>query len=126
MKRRVHRMKLLRIYFDKIASGEKTVEMRLMDEKRQEISIGDTVVFSCEDDPARTVTVEVADVQKFSDFSALARCYGTDAVGFAGCTADEVGARMTQIYTDEAVARGGAAAIVLGTKESEQNTESSR
>jgi ASC-1-like (ASCH) protein len=125
MEARVHHMKLLKVYFDKIASGEKTVEMRLMDEKRQMISIGDRVVFSCEDDPARTVTLAVAGVQKFSDFSALARCYGTDAVGFAGDTPEEVGAVMERIYSAEAVARWGAAAIVLRPKAKEQNTESS-
>ena len=125
MEARVHHMKLLKVYFDKIASGEKTVEMRLMDEKRQMISVGDRVVFSCEEQPMRSVSLSVADVRCFPDFSELAACYGTDAVGFAGDTPEEVGAVMERIYSAEEVARWGAAAIVLRQKAKEQNTESS-
>ncbi len=41
-----HSMKLLPAPFEKIESGQKTIEIRLFDEKRQELQIGDTIEFS--------------------------------------------------------------------------------
>ena len=38
-----HKLKLQAIYFDKIQRGEKIYEVRLNDEKRQLIKIGDTL-----------------------------------------------------------------------------------
>ena len=42
----LHCMKLNRDPFEKIKSGSKTIEMRLFDEKRQRISVGDFIEFS--------------------------------------------------------------------------------
>ena len=41
----LHCMKLNRDPFEKIKSGSKTIEMRLFDEKRQRISVGDFIEF---------------------------------------------------------------------------------
>lgn len=45
----LHCMKLNRDPFEKIKSGSKTIEMRLFDEKRQRISVGDFIEFSSAD-----------------------------------------------------------------------------
>ncbi len=42
----VHEMKLQPSPFKKIKSGDKTIELRLYDEKRREIKEGDTVIFT--------------------------------------------------------------------------------
>lgn len=42
---KTHHMKLAQVPFDMIASGEKTCEARLYDEKRRQINIGDTITF---------------------------------------------------------------------------------
>ena len=39
----VHHMKLHASPFEKIKSGEKTIELRLFDEKRRQIKVGDTI-----------------------------------------------------------------------------------
>lgn len=41
----VHEMKLRHIYFEKIRTGEKIYEIRLNDEKRRLISVGDFITF---------------------------------------------------------------------------------
>ena len=41
----VHYMRLNPKPFEKIASGRKTCELRLNDEKRKLISVGDTIIF---------------------------------------------------------------------------------
>ncbi len=66
-----HHMKLHSLPFASIAGGEKTIELRLYDEKRRRIGVGDTILFTNESDPARTLTVEVVALHRFPDFAAL-------------------------------------------------------
>lgn len=42
----IHYMKLKDVPFEKIKAGKKTVELRLYDDKRRKINIGDTIIFS--------------------------------------------------------------------------------
>ena len=42
----IHYMKLKEVPFKKIKLGKKTVELRLYDDKRRKISIGDKIIFS--------------------------------------------------------------------------------
>ena len=42
----IHYMKLRDTPFEKIKSGNKTVELRLYDDKRRKINIGDKIIFS--------------------------------------------------------------------------------
>lgn len=42
----LHYMKLKEVPFEKIKLGKKTVELRLYDDKRRKISIGDKIIFS--------------------------------------------------------------------------------
>ena len=47
MKHKAMNMKLNKEPFEKIKSGEKTIELRLYDEKRRKIKAGDTICFNC-------------------------------------------------------------------------------
>lgn len=47
----LHHMKLKRSPFEKIKNGSKSIELRLNDEKRQKVQIGDFIEFSCLDHP---------------------------------------------------------------------------
>ena len=57
----VHEMKLRRYYFDKIKCGEKIYELRLNDEKRRKISIGDQILFRDHETEKQEMLVEVDD-----------------------------------------------------------------
>ena len=46
----LYKMKLQPEPFGKIAGGEKNVELRLWDEKRSSLEIGDLIEFSCTED----------------------------------------------------------------------------
>lgn len=63
-----HAMRLRREPFELIRDGRKTVELRLYDEKRQQIAVGDTIVFRCEED---ALTVQVLALHRFPDFAEL-------------------------------------------------------
>ena len=66
-----HSMKLQRKYFQRIESGQKTVEMRLHDEKRQKIKEGDVIVFSDMENSEEKLKVRVTAISRFSTFDEL-------------------------------------------------------
>ena len=66
----VHHMKLRPSPFEKIKSGEKTIELRLLDEKRQRIKEGDYIVFE-NTDMGQTIFTAVKKLHKFESFTAL-------------------------------------------------------
>jgi RimJ/RimL family protein N-acetyltransferase len=55
----IHKMTLQPEPFEKILSGDKRMEFRLYDEKRQRITLGDSIEFTHSEDPSRTVQVKV-------------------------------------------------------------------
>ena len=66
-----HEMKLHKRPFEMIESGAKRYELRLFDEKRQRISVGDTIVFRMSDDSQRILLVTVTGLHCFPDFASL-------------------------------------------------------
>lgn len=66
-----HQMKLHATPFDMIASGKKTVELRLYDEKRRSIGVGDEIVFTHSKDPARALRCRVIALHIFPSFEEL-------------------------------------------------------
>lgn len=66
-----HQMKLATEPYNKIASGKKVIESRLFDEKRQQIAIGDKIVFSENDKPENTVATEVKGLLRYQTFKEL-------------------------------------------------------
>ena len=65
-----HTMKLHAAPFEKIKSGEKTIELRLYDEKRQKIKVGDTIVFT-NNATGETLTKQVLQLHVFDSFREL-------------------------------------------------------
>ncbi len=70
-----HQMKLQLSPFEKIKARTKTIEIRLNDEKRQLLKVGDKIEFSLMTDPSQTVKVEVVDLEKFSTFKEMFAAY---------------------------------------------------
>lgn len=83
-----HEMSLRPGPFGMIADGRKRYELRLLDEKRRQISVGDTITFTCTADE-RTISTRVTSLHPYDSFSAL----------YAALPLTECG------YTEENVAR---------------------
>jgi len=66
----MHNMKLHSDPFEKIRSGEKTIELRLFDEKRQQIKEGDQIVFT-DHTTGETLTKTVVKLHRFDSFDEL-------------------------------------------------------
>ena len=85
-----HVMNLQNDPFYMIKSGKKTIELRLLDDKRMLIAIGDEIKFLNANDSALTIECKVIALHKFSSFSELydslplLKCgYTEDNVSFA-------------------------------------------
>ena len=105
-----HEMKLLPHPFKEIKSGRKTVEMRLFDEKRQKIRVGDKIIFTSEENGEK-LNATVVGLHRFSDFMSLADSFIPKRLGFADYTPKQIANIMTDIYTAEQVEKYGALAI---------------
>lgn len=69
----MHEMKLRPEPFRAVRDGYKSVELRLYDEKRRSIAVGDEIVFACTENACETVTKKVSSLHVFSDFAELYR-----------------------------------------------------
>ena len=108
----LHELRLQDAPFDRIARGEKTVEMRLFDEKRQRIRVGDFLQFSRLSAPEDRMQVRVTGLQRFDDFAALYAAIPPARLGYRpGETADP--ADMDAYYPKDAQAANGVLAIEL-------------
>ena len=65
-----HYMNLASEPFEQIKSGAKTIELRLYDEKRQAVSVGDTIIFTNLADN-RQITARVLKLHIFDNFKEL-------------------------------------------------------
>lgn len=93
----MHKMKVRRIYYTKLKEKTKTIELRLNDEKRQKIKIGDKIEFSCLEDVEDKIEVEVIGVHRATDFKELCSKIDIKKAGFSG-TPEEVQHIMEEFY----------------------------
>ncbi len=67
----IHRLQLATTPFDAIKSGRKTIESRLYDEKRQQIKLGDQIIFTNRENPEQQVSVRVVGLLRYRTFHDL-------------------------------------------------------
>ncbi|MBR3779518.1 MAG: DUF3850 domain-containing protein [Clostridia bacterium] len=78
----IHTLNLQPQPFAMIAEGLKTIELRLYDEKRSQIGVGDTLVFVHTENPTQTLTATVTALHRFPDFAALYAALPLDQCGY--------------------------------------------
>lgn len=78
-----HQMKLKSEPFCKIKSGSKTIELRLNDEKRQQVQVGDFIEFTQIDDASQRLTVRVTALHHFNSFAELYAALPKEKLGYA-------------------------------------------
>ena len=79
----IHYMNLASEPFEQIKSGAKTIELRLYDEKRQAVSVGDTIIFTNLADNSQ-ITARVLKLHIFNDFKELYDHLPLSKCGYAG------------------------------------------
>ena len=108
-----HEMNLWHAPFLAIKEGRKTVEMRLNDERRSKIKVGDLILFK-EKDSGEEILAEVVELRAFKDFYELYPRYSKQEIGYRD---DEIAdpKDMLLYYTEDAIAKWGALAIRIKT-----------
>lgn len=109
----VHKMKLYSAPFEMIKSGEKTIELRLFDEKRQQVKVGDKIIFT-NTTTGETLNRTVVKLHRFDNFDEL---YKTLPLLKCGYTTDIIDtatpADMEQYYSVEEQKKYGVVGIEL-------------
>lgn len=77
-----HYMELYSQPFDSILNGTKSIELRLNDDKRKKIKIGDTIVFSKAVNPNVQIKAEVKNIYTFASFDELYKSLPLDKCGY--------------------------------------------
>ena len=109
-----HSMNLQDRPFHMIACGKKTVELRLLDEKRKLISIGDTIIFKNATDENATLTCTVINLYVFASFDELYRTLPLDLCGYMPEELANASAKdMEQYYPAPEQARYGVVGIEI-------------
>ena len=94
-------MKLQKQPFEMIKNGEKTIELRLYDEKRKRVSKGDTIVFENASAPNEKLCVTVEDLFVFDSFVTLYAALPLDECGYTTANLAEASPDDMNVYYSE-------------------------
>lgn len=94
-----HSLRLAAVPFDAIASGKKTIESRLFDEKRQKVAIGDKIIFTNRENAEETVTARVTGLLHEATFHDLFVGNGPDR--FGGESIEQLDNQIKEFYSDD-------------------------
>lgn len=107
-----HIMSLNPDAFTLIKNGTKTIEMRLYDEKRQEVSKEDYIVFINTEDSNNQLKVKVKEIHKYNSFDELYKEFDKIKLGY---NKDDFASPsdMDKYYQKEKVKKYGVAGIEI-------------
>ncbi|MER5780196.1 ASCH domain-containing protein [Streptomyces mobaraensis] len=98
-----HTLNIRRPYYELIASGAKTIEVRVGYPKIRKITAGDTLRISCGDD---ALTTRVIAVKEYPSFQAMLEAEDAAAIGGPDMTHEQLVAAIREIYPPEKEALG--------------------
>ena len=108
-----HKMNLNPEPFEMIRAGQKTIELRLHDEKRQKIKVGDTIEFT-QTETGEKLVAEVIALHRFDSFAELYRHLPLLKCGYTQAdVADAEPEDMDVYYTPEQQKKYGVTGIEL-------------
>lgn len=106
-----HRMSLYPSAFELIDNGIKKVEMRLNDEKRQKLAVGDLIIFT-NTETRKEILTEITGLKSFKTFDELYSSYEKTVIGYKK---NEVAnpKDMLNYYSKEQIIKYGVLAIEI-------------
>lgn len=106
-----HQMGLYEEYFNAIQAGRKWIEVRLNDEKRRQIKIGDMIEFIEVPSQSQVLQVKVIDLKAYDTFEKMYEEIPFKDFDCEGWTMKEMIEGTYDIYTKEQEKEWGALAI---------------
>ncbi len=108
----IHEMKLQPKYFNFILNGTKRIEIRLNDEKRQTIKLGDKIKFLKEPNLTESFEARVVGLLRYNSFEEMFSDYDISILADKSMTKKELISVLEQFYTKDKQEKYG----VLGIK----------
>lgn len=109
-----HLMKVKTKYYQLLKSGKKTIELRLWDEKRRQIKVGDEIIFADSACPTDYFNAVVLALHRAENFDALCRIISPQQAGFS--SEKELTETMAEFYSSETQKTLGVVGIEIFSK----------
>ena len=106
-----HEMKLQPEYYNFILNGTKRIEIRLYDEKRQNIKLGDTIKFLKEPELSESFNAKVTGLLRYNSFKDMFKDFDISMLSDKSMTKEELIKVLEQFYTKEKQERYGVLGI---------------
>ena len=97
----IHRLKLQPKYYNFILNGTKRIEIRLYDEKRKNIKLGDTIKFLKETDLTDSFCSKVVGLLRYNSFEEMFKDFDISVLSDKTMTKEELINDLEQFYTKE-------------------------
>ena len=115
----VHYLHLHPQPFELVRSGQKTIESRLFDEKRQAYRIGDTLVFANRGNEQESINAEITNLHRFNSFREL--FLSSDTQGkFSTNSLEKLIAGIELYYSNEDQKKYGVVGIEFTIKDTKE------
>ena len=96
-----HEMKLQPEYYNFILNGTKRIEIRLFDEKRQQIKIRDTIKFLKKPELKESFNAKVIALLRYNSFDDMFKDFDISILSDKSMTKEELIGVLEQFYTKE-------------------------
>ena len=94
-------MKLQPKYYNFILNGTKRIEIRLFDEKRRKINIGDVIKFKNEQNLDESFKVKVIGLLRYNSFDDMFKDYDISILSDKSMTKEELKNVLEEFYTKD-------------------------
>ena len=96
-----HEFKLQPRYYEYILNGSKDIEIRLYDEKRQKINVGDIIILKKEPELNESFKVKVVGLLRYENFDSLFNDFTIDRLADKSMKKSELLEELEKFYTKE-------------------------
>lgn len=99
--------------FEIVRMGKKDIEVRVNDEKRRQLKVGDTLVFLKRPNDDEEIRAKVTGLEYYDFFDTLVDNYDMERIYLSNYTKDEYLEEMKRFYTREEQEKYGVVAIIF-------------
>lgn len=109
----MHKMKLQPAFFYYMLNGTKRIELRLNDEKRQLINVGDEILFLKEPNLDEEFLTKVTNIYKYDSFNDLFNDFEIDVLADKNMSKEELLSELEKYYTKDSQDKYGVLGIEI-------------
>lgn len=99
--------------FEIVRMGKKDIEVRVNDEKRRKLKVGDTLVFLKRPNDDEEIRAKVIGLEYYDYFDTLVDNYDMERIYLSNYTKEEYLEEMKRFYTKEEQEKYGVVAIIF-------------